>query len=268
MSARAQASVVDTHALDEAALEALVDELYEVQREIFDGVSRDAFARYVVRSSAERTRIEVYRAQGRVVGYAAWHMFERRVQQRVCAIVRCEVGLLRAYRGQTRFGWFFTKEALGQLMRAPTTDIYGLSCATSPGTYRTISAHVPEIWPHWSRPTPPHLAELLETLADEFGLQPVDPERPGAYHVGWRTRETDDEAARWRASDDPATRYYLEHTPGYREGHGFLFLVPMNARRFAQSVANLVTRRLRRSMRRRPPPATPSRHAAPGEGRA
>ena len=49
--------VIDPKALDEAAVEALIHRLYAVHKEIFDGVSLEEFARYVVRSKAERTLI-------------------------------------------------------------------------------------------------------------------------------------------------------------------------------------------------------------------
>lgn len=243
-------SVVDPSALDPSACEAFIDELYAVQCVIFDGVSRDDFARYVVRSPAARTRIEVYRAGPDVVGYAAMHMFDCEVAGRRSTVVRCEVGLLREYRGQTRFARFFIRETLGLLLRAPGRPIFGLSCATSPGTYRTLARHAHEVWPHWSRETPPSLVALMDELAAKFHLHPVDADRPGVYHVGWQTRESEAEVLRWRTSPNLASRFYLERNPGYGEGHGLLVLVPMSPGDFVGSVARVVTHYLRRMVRR------------------
>ncbi|MEX1368988.1 MAG: hypothetical protein AB1Z98_38030 [Nannocystaceae bacterium] len=247
MSAAVVSSIVDPGALGPTEQEALIDELYGVQQEIFDGVSRETFAGYVVRSSAQRTRIQVFRADGRVVGYAALHVFDCEVGGRACVAVRCEVGLRREIRGGSRFGWLFAREAARLLLSSRGRPIYGLSCATSPATYRILTRSAHRVWPHWSRPTPASLAVLMDELATRFELRPVDPSRPGVYHVGWKTRETAREVARWRACEHPASRFYLGRNPGYREGHGLLLLVPMRPVDVLLGVAGLARHRLGRA---------------------
>ncbi len=250
MSARVEARIVDPGALTPNEQEALIDALYPVQAEIFDGVSRAAFARTVVRSSALRTRVQVFRARGRVVGYAAWHVFDCEVQGRPASAVRCEAGLLREYRGGTRFGWFFAREAARVLLTSPGRPLYGVSCATSPATYRIVARSAHRVWPHWSKPTPPPLAALMEQMAAKFQLRPVDPSRPGVYHVGWRTREVAREVARWRACEHPASRLYLERNPDYGEGHGLLILVPMSPIDLLLGAAGLARHKLGRTLGR------------------
>lgn len=257
MSVRAIAEVVDPGALDADEQEALIDELYAVQQEIFDGVSREAFACYVVRSTAERTRIQVFRAGGRAVGYAALHVFDCEVAGRPGAAVRCEVGLEREYRGGSRFGWFFAREAARLLLSSRGRPIYGLSCATSPATYRILERGTREVWPHWSKPTPPALAASMAQLATRFELRPVEPSRPGVYHVGWKTRETPGEVASWHGCEHPASRFYLERNPGYAQGHGLLLLVPMRPVDLLHSMAGLAKHGLRRAVRQRLAAARP-----------
>src|SRR5277367_6616719 len=86
--------------LPPAEREALVDALYAIQREVFDGVDRATFAKYVVDSKAERTWISVHRdAEGKIGGYAAVHAFERRIDGCPVTIVRAEAGSRRDLRG-------------------------------------------------------------------------------------------------------------------------------------------------------------------------
>ncbi len=252
-------SVVDPASLDHQQCEALIDELYAVHQLIFRGVTRDAFMRYVVRSSAERTRIEIYRVDGRAVGYAAMHMFAVRVGGRSSVVSRCEVGLLREHRRQTRYGWFLAREGVIQLLRAPMTPIYGLSCATSPATYRVLARIFPELWPHWERNTPPAMAALMDELAERFGLHPVEGAVPGVYDVGWQTQETEQEALAWRRSSHSASRFYLECNPDHARGHGLLVLMPISPKNFLRSLRRLAASQLQRALRRRTA-STSSRH--------
>ncbi|MCA9704607.1 MAG: hypothetical protein KDK70_02020 [Myxococcales bacterium] len=241
--------IIDPHALSEAARERLTDELFAAHERIFAGVDREAFSAYVVCSPARRTRIQVFRAGDQVVGYAAFHVFECAVAGRRSRVLRAEVGLLPAYRRGTRFGWFITREALRAVLGSPGTPVWGLSCATNPATYRTIARHADMVWPHWERPTPPHVEHLMGELAAQFGLRPVE-ERPGVYHVGWRTRQDEAEALGWQQSTHPAARLYVDRNPGYVDGHGLLLLVPVSGLGMVRACLRLLHHALQRRRRR------------------
>lgn len=262
MSQPLTTEIVDPKALSATERERLVGELFAAHDRIFAGVSRREFAAYVVDSPARRTRIQVFRAGGQVVGYAAFHVFECAIGGRSSLVLRGEVGLLPAYRRGTRFGWFLARETLGVVVRNPSTPIWGLSCATNPATYRTIARHVDQVWPHWQRPTPPHLQQTMDDLADEFGMRRVSGSASGVYHVGWKTRQDEAEALGWRHTTNPAAQHYVQRNPGYVDGHGMLILVPVTGMGMVRACLRLVhskvQRRLRRRRRRRAAMTTPS----------
>ena len=80
----------------------LTDALYAVHQQIFDGVERESFAKYVVESKAEHTWIQVHKNEaGDIVGYFAMHVFEKPLNGVTTAVFRAEAGSLRAYRGAT-----------------------------------------------------------------------------------------------------------------------------------------------------------------------
>lgn len=241
--------IVDPRALPPAERERFTEELYATHDRIFAGVSRGSFTAYVVDSPAAYTRIQVFREGTEIVGYAAFHAFEQAVDGRPSLVLRAEAGLLPAYRRCTRFGWFLAREAFMAIVRNPGKPVWGLSCATNPATYRTLARHTDQVWPHWERPTPAHVEQLMGDLAAQFGLRPVDPLRPGVYHVGWQTRQSASEARDWRRCDHPASQLYVQRNPGYAEGHGLLLLIPLTRMGLLRSCARIVAKRIRRLTR-------------------
>lgn len=244
------AEIIDPRALSPRARASFTDELYALHCRIFAGVSRACFAAYVVDSPAERTRIQVFRDGDEMVGYAAFHAFERTHAGERCIVVRSEVGLLAAYRRGTRMGGFLVREAMGVRLRHPGRAVYGLSCATNPATYRTITRHCDRVWPHWERPTPPAIAGLMAALAQQFELEPVQGAPAGVFHVGWKTLQDEHEAHQWQGCSHPASRLYMDRNPGYAEGHGLLILVPLDLGGMARAALRLFARKLQRRWQR------------------
>ena len=124
----ARSDIVVPNKLDPAARQEFIDALYKVHCEVFDGVTRDSFAKYVVESQAEHTWINVHRNHaGEIVGYFALHIFERELAGKASAIFRAEAGTMRAYRGgdtNMRFG----------------LKLACLTCCATPGGASTTSA--------------------------------------------------------------------------------------------------------------------------------
>lgn len=261
MTNHVHAEIVDPHAMSRDAREAFTDELFVAHCAIFSGVDRPTFAKYVVDSPAERTRIQVFRAEGRIVGYAAYHVFEREVDGQPCLVVRGEVGLMPAYRRGTRFGTFFLRETLRVLRTRRGRPVWGLSCATNPATYRTLYRHNDQVWPCPDRATPRPLQGLMDTLAEQFGLVPVEGAHPGVFHVGWKTRQDEAETRQWEHCEEPASRLYVERNPGYTKGHGMLILIPVTTTGMIRAGLRLTLTQLRRRFRRwtHSLPAAPSR---------
>ncbi len=222
------ATVVDPARLTTAARAALVQELYEAQQRLFDGVDKEAFEAYVVSSSAQRTRIQVFRSQGRVVGYAAVHFFRRIVNGRVVWVVRGESGIERAFRGRTVMARFVFSEGVAHVLRHPLARTVFMACPVHPASYRRVVEKYACSYPAPGRPVPRKAQDLLQKLADEFEMPRVAHEGEGIRRVGWISRESAEERARWRAHKDRNVRFYLKNNPNYSRGYGMLLLATVS----------------------------------------
>lgn len=225
----------------------LTDALYAVHQQIFDGVEREAFAKYVVESKAEQTWIQVHKNDaGDIVGYFAMHVFEKPLNGVKTAVFRAEAGSLRAYRGSntnTRFGLALV---LKYLLRHPGRPAYYLGSLVHPSSYSVFAKYCGDVWPRREQPVPADLLAFMDGLATEFGLEKVDPAHPLLRQVGWRTRESDVEREYWRQCDKPAARFFIEANPGYVDGHGLVTLVPATASNILSVLRVLSGRALRK----------------------
>lgn len=226
----ARSDVVVPSKLGPVARQELIDALYKVHCEVFDGVSRDSFAKYVVESKAEHTWINVHRnLAGEIVGYFALHIFERELAGKESAIFRAEAGTLRAYRGRstnTRFGF---KLGLPYLLRHPGRRVYYLGSLVHPSSYCLFAKHFDVVWPSARHPPPPPVLAVMDDLANSFGLERVTSDNPLTRQVHWVTRDSEVERAYWRQCDKPAARFFIEANPGYGKGDGLVTLVSIDS---------------------------------------
>lgn len=246
MTTSPTSTTIDPRALASDQREALIDALYATHTEIFSGLTRAQFAAYVVDSPADRTRIEVYRSEGRVVGYLALHTFVREIAGERWVVLRGETGKLPGFRRAAR-GVLMIREVSRVCLRYPGAHKALLGCFVHPSPYLALAHVVRELYPHWSRPTPAPVLVALDQLAAEFGLARVEGRPSGVRKVGWITRESEQERASWARRSDAPTRFFTGMNPGYGDGEGLLILAPI-------SVANFVSgtlRHLRREYRRR-----------------
>lgn len=242
--------VVEPSSLSHADQETLISSLYSVHCEIFDGVSREQFSEYVVRSRAKKTRIQLsYGENGELAGYLAMHAFRPQLRGEECTVLRAEAGLRRAYRGNASTAGF----ALSNILKTHweySGPLFYLGCLVHPSSYSLMANHVPTVWPGQGVEIPEDIFDLMMRLGEEFHLDMVDPQRPLVRHVGWITRDTEAERRYWQTCDFPVARFYLEQNPGYVEGHGLLTLVPLGAREAVKTVWNSGTSRLRKTLQR------------------
>lgn len=227
----------------------LTDALYAVHQQIFDGVERESFAKYVVESKAEHTWIQVHKNEaGDIVGYFAMHVFEKPLNGVTTAVFRAEAGSLRAYRGantNTRFGF---SRVMKYMLRHPGRPTYYMGSLVHPSSYALIASCCGEVWPRREQPVPPELLAFMDGLATEFGLERVDAANPLLRQVGWRTRESEVEQDYWRQCDKPAARFFVESNPGYVEGHGLVTLAPATAANVLSVLRVLGGRALRKPL--------------------
>ncbi len=234
-----RSEVVDPTALEGRTREAFIDALYAVHSQIFDGVDRDAFVHYVVDSPADETKILVHRDRaGAPIGYFAAHQFRRVVRGKPAIIARGETGMLRQHRGGASILRFGFGEALRIMAGNPGVPLYYLGCLVHPTSYHALCKYLRPVWPSVDTPPDASLRALVSELGDSFGLARVG-EDPLVREVGWRTRDTEAERAFWRRCDKPDVRYYVEHNPGYGEGHGLLTLVPLSGPVVAGALARV-----------------------------
>jgi CRP-like cAMP-binding protein len=226
----AKSAIVVPSKLDPAARQEFIDALYKVHCEVFDGVSRDAFAKYVVESPAEHTWINVHRNHaGEIVGYFALHIFERELAGKASAIFRAEAGTLRAYRGGNTNMRFGLKLGVPYLLRYLGRRFYYLGSLVHPSSYCLFAKHFDVIWPSSRHPPPPAVLAFMDELANSFGLERVSPDNPLTRQVHWITRDSEVERNYWRNCDKPAARFFIEANPGYSEGDGLVTLIKVDA---------------------------------------
>ena len=236
--------------LGPAEKEALISLLYSVHCEIFDGVNRDEFARYVVESTAKRTRIQLsYGENGELAGYLAMHAFRPLLRAEECTVLRAEAGLRRAYRGNASTAGFAISNLLATHWEY-NGPLFYLGCLVHPSSYTIFANNAPAVWPAPGVEVPDDLLALMMQLGEEFHLEMVDPARPLVRNVRWITRDTEAERRYWQACNMPGARFYLEQNPGYTQGHGLLTLVPLDLASAAKMVLNTGASRLKKSLQR------------------
>jgi CRP-like cAMP-binding protein len=240
----ARSDIVIPSTLDSAARQGFIDALYKVHCAVFDGVSRESFANYVVESKAEQTWINVHRNHaGEIVGYFALHIFERELSGQTCAIFRAEAGTMRHYRGantNTRFGMAL---ALPYLLRHPGRRVYYLGSLVHPSSYCLFAKLFDVVWPSSRHPPPPAVLAFMDELANSFGLERVNADNPLTRHVHWITRDSEVERRYWRMCEKPAARFFIEANPGYGEGDGLVTLVRVDAHNLGHLISTFFAER-------------------------
>lgn len=243
----ARSDIVVPSRLDPAERQGFIDALYRVHGEVFDGVTREQFAKYVVESHAEHTWINVHRNHaGEIVGYFALHIFERELAGKASAIFRAEAGTIRAYRGgntNTRFG---LKLGLPYLLRHPGRRVYYLGSLVHPSSYSLFAKLFDVIWPSARHPPPPAVLAFMDELANSFGLERVTPDNPLTRRVHWITRDSEVERHYWRHCDKPAAQFFIEANPGYGEGDGLVTLVKVDAHNLWHMISSFFAERYTR----------------------
>ena len=225
--------ILDPDRLDRAERDRLTEELYVVQRQIFDGVSQASFRRYVIEPAGAETRLVVFRtATGEAVGYMALHTWQRRDAKGPLVVVRGEAGVLRQYRGHAPQVKFSLTQLLRLWIKYLGKRKYVFACPIHPGSYWGVVKRCPNAWPRPEEPTPPPMQALMTDLAQAFALPRVARD-PLVRKVGWITRDTDQDQAHWNSHQAEEVKYYRSRNPGYTKGHGLLLIVPLTMQMIA-----------------------------------
>lgn len=246
----ATTEIITPSTLSTEARRELTDALYAVHNQIFDGPERASFAKHVVDSEAEHTWIGVHKNEaGEIVGYLARHIYERQINGETVAVFRAQAGSLRAYRGSNINARFGLTLAMRYMMKHPGRKKVYMGLLVHPSSYTLFAKSCGEVWPRRDAQVPPELLAFMDELANEFGLERVDPANPLVRHMGWRTRETEAEREYWQRCDKPEARFFIEANPGYVEGHGLVTVVPATAANVLSLMRSVGERKLRQPVK-------------------
>jgi hypothetical protein len=245
MTSLSRITCYPVHEMSRAARDALTGELFAVHSQIFTGLTYDEFRSYVVERDAWRTWVYVkHNSAGQVVGYTSIHAFRIPVEGRLSTVIRIEAGTLPAYRGRDVTMVYGVLRLLRVWLQHPWRRFCIFAALTHPSSYTFLAHYAPVIWPHAShKDIPPQVMQRMEELATCFELERVDPANALVREVNWITLESDEDRQRWHGSTRRDTRFYLEHNPGYVDGHGMLTYIPFNGAILLRSLVRFLVGR-------------------------
>lgn len=222
--------LLEINKLSKEGKEALIERLFPLHERIFHGVSKDSFSNYVVHSIAARSVIAIYHNDvGEDVGYCAMHFFEQKIHGNVTCVIRMESGLLQNYRGRNSNISFIISQLIRYRSSYPNRPLYYLGTLIHPSSYLLLVKYADCIWPRKENPSE-QVVELLENMSLFFSLSPVDNKNPNIVHVGWCTKETNEERERLKKIDNEHIQEYLHLNPEYSKGYGLVTLASLSNR--------------------------------------
>jgi len=234
---------VDLGQCSEQELDDLCGKLYAIHSKVFDGVSREAFEHYVIRSPAARTKLDIFKHRGDWVGYLAIHDFSVWIDGMEFIVRRGETGILPEYRKRN---WATKKMAWDGVrlkLSRPTANIYVLGCFVNPAMYYSLARFMYELYPNPRSQTPNEMLRLMRQLAELFRLEPIEGENPFVRRVGWQVKERELNHERIMRSGHEEIEYYLALNPRYKNGYGLEVLFPLSMKNLALSFVNSVSLR-------------------------
>lgn len=209
----------------------LIDALYNTHNQIFDGVDKDEFTKYVIDSKANQTQILIQKHQENIVGYGAIHFYKFDTIEERIAVVRMEVGFLPAYRrGNNHYHVFALAQTMKFLLKNTDRKLYFLGSLVHPSSYVSLTNLTKAVWPRYDQLMPSEsIALIVSRLSEIFDFKHVQPSNPHVVKVGWKTRETAaTKLPEYKLKE--AARFYIQQNPEYTEGHGLITIIPLNAK--------------------------------------
>lgn len=249
------AAIVDPKLFSTHDKNQLVDELFQVHNQIFDGVDKAQFTNYVIDSKAQHTHIMIQRDQKNnhaAVGYCAFHFYKFDTLNEHLGVIRMEAGLLPEYRrGNNHIHLFAFMKAMQCMLSHPNRKIYFLGSLVHPSSYVALTNVSKAVWPTVQRPDATEAVQsIVNKLSDLFGLTPVHADQPNVVNVGWKTREAQHAKQDWLATAKPSAHFYLQQNPDYDLGHGLVTIMPVNMRNMLEVTISLMHKKRQRAVQR------------------
>ena len=227
----------------------LVEALYQTHNQIFDGVDKDEFTKYVIDSKANETQILLQKHQENIVGYGAIHFYKFDTIEERIAVVRMEVGFLPAYRrGNNHYHTFALAQIIKFLLKNTDRKLYFLGSLVHPSSYVSLTNLTKAVWPRYDQPAPSEsIALIVSRLSEIFDFKHVQPSNPHVVKVGWKTREP----AMTKLPEHElktAAKFYIQQNPEYKEGNGLITIIPLNFKVLADVSVALFKRKRKLKM--------------------
>ena len=230
-----------------AAREALSNRLYTIHSQIFDGVNKEQFIRYVVEPATRTTKIYlIQNAAQEDVGYLTFQKFEARVEGRRRNVYRTEVGMLPAYRGNNTTVKILPLEITKAYIASGFRKSYFLATPIHPNPYCVIYNHGLSVYPHPQRKTPTPILKVMDKLSEALQIAQVGVHSRFEKKVGWITRQNPAKRSEIAARTDVASQFYLSQNPEYHKGNGMMMLVPIHPLQGIRLLVGLIRRGLRK----------------------
>ena len=237
---------IDPKALSADSKANLVNQLYHIHCQIFDGVDRDQFCRYVVDPPTLSTRIRFFRnTNGENVGYITTQIFETKVQKDGYVtkplVYRTEVGILPEYRGNNIVLRTLLWDCLRGYVRSAKRESWFLATPIHPNPYCVAAKQMYEMYPKPGIDTPQHVKDMMEELSHSLGLEPTG-NSTLQRKVGWIVKNRPERRCQPEQSTNPFVQYYLQQNPTFREGTGMMMVIPFGWMNISWSMGNMIWR--------------------------
>lgn len=224
--------------LDLKSRDALLDELYPLQVQIFSGVSKSYFRKFILSPHATKTRLrKFFNDSGQLVGYISFHIFEFRLAGGLKQVVfKSEVGLLPAYRGHNSSMHFLIWQCLTNFLISGTIRVWFLASPIHPNPYALAGQQLHKVYPSPFREMPAKYKALSIEIMAALDFQPTEKELQ--YKVNWVVRESMGSQNKLYRSECPWTNHYLKLNPDHGLGFGLLMMIPMTPMNLFWSLGN------------------------------
>lgn len=235
---------IDPRTLSAEALDELCAELYAVHNQIFEGVSPEAFRKYVIEPPTVLTRIYCCRsAAGQLVGYFTFQVYQTsyryRGRLRRPYVFRSEMGVLPAFRGKCGFNRILFRDACRFMLARfrpwrGLPEAWFMATPINPIAYYNVCRDIAEVYPQPQRAMPTRVAIVRKELSKALDLTATESE--AVKKVGWIVRMHDIDVRRMARRKNAWVQFYLRHNPGYRQGEGLMWLAPATLRNAFRSL--------------------------------
>ena len=239
--------------LSGAELDQLCEAVFPIHDQIFSGVDKVTFRRYVLEPPTELTRIFLCRNEaGEVIGYFTFQVYRTEIDKegkvRSPYVFRTEVGLLPAYRGRSSINrilfWEVCRFMLGKFRPwRGFPEAYYMATPINPIAYYLVTRDIARIYPRPNQSIPDHIGQIARQLTRSLGLDHAGGVNSLVHKVGWMVRFRPGHPARFSKSTNPAIRYYLQENPRYQEGYGLMWLAPATLKNGVSSLWKQMSRK-------------------------